>query len=123
MKKMRNAKLMVLAAVAAGALAVPVAGSAAAPTAPVKAAGIKVKACTDKDQAALLMFVRGVGCDKALNLANEASSGDEPCPLGWHGRRVRLQARIGGKNSPGPTVFLCTQKAGKRAFTYRPISG
>jgi len=124
MNKMRNIKLMALAAIVAGALAVPAIGSAAGgSTAPVTAAGIKVKACEEKDKAALLMFVRGVDCDTALDLANEASSSDNPCPLEWHDRRVRLQARIDGKQSAGPSVFLCTQKAGKRAFTYRPIGG
>jgi hypothetical protein len=123
MNKMRNIKLMVLAAIAAGALAVPAIGSAAGPTAPVTAAGITVKACEGEETGPLLIFVRGVGCDSALDLTNEASSGDGPCPEGWHGRHVRLKAEIGGKNTAGPFVFLCTQKAGQRAFTYRPIGG
>lgn len=124
MNKMRNIKLMVLAALAAGALAVPAVGSAAAgPTAPVTAAGIKVRACEEKDKAPLLMFVRGVDCDKALDLANAATTYDDPCPPEWHTRHVRLKARVEGKVAPGPFVFLCTQKAGKRAFTYHPITG
>jgi hypothetical protein len=124
MKKMRNIKLMALAAIAAGALAVPAVGSAAAGQAvTVTAAGIKVKACKEKDVVPLLMFVRGVDCHTALDLANEASSADEPCPLEWHDRRVRLRATIEGKKTAGPSVFLCTQKAGKRAFTYRPVTG
>jgi hypothetical protein len=124
MKKMRQIKLMALAAVVAGALAVPAVGSAAGGSAtPVTAAGIKVKPCTEKDVLGLLMFVRGVDCHTALVLANEASSGDDPCPLEWHSRRVHLKARIDGKITPGPSVFLCTQKAGKRAFTYIPTPG
>lgn len=120
---MRQIKLMVLAALATCALAAPAVSSAAPPTPTVTAAGIKVKACDEKDAAAVLMFVRGVDCGKALDLANEASSADDPCPAEWHGRRVRLKARIDGKNAAGPFVFLCTQKAGKRAFTYHPIIG
>lgn len=122
---MRNIKLMVLAALVTGALALPAAGSAAAavPTPAVTAAGIKVKECQEKDTSPLLMFVRGIGCDKALDLANEASSGDDPCPAEWHSRRVRLNARVSGKSFAGPFVFLCTQKAGKRAFTYHPLVG
>ena len=124
MNKMRQIKIMVLAAIAAGALAVPAVGSAAGgSTAPVTAAGIKVKACEEKDMAPLLMFVRGVSCDTALDLANEATSGDDPCPLEWHSRHVRLKALVEGKVATGPFVFLCTQKAGKRAFTYHPITG
>ncbi len=121
---MRSIKLMVLAALATCAFAIPAVSSAAGgSTAPVTAAGIKVKHCEERDTAPLLMFVRGVNCDKALDLANEASSSDDPCPAEWHSRRVRLKARVDGKISVGPFVFLCTQKAGKRAFTYRPITG
>jgi len=124
MNKMRNIKLMALAAIVAGALAVPAVGAAAAGSTPqVTAAGIKVKPCEDKDKAPLLMFVRGVDCDTALTMANEATSADEPCPLEWHSRHVRLRAQGEGKSATGPFVFLCTQKAGNRAFTYRPVGG
>ncbi len=124
MNKVRQIKLMVLAVLATGALAAPAVSSAAAKPDPVvTAAGIKVKACEGKDTAALLMFVRGVGCDRALDLANAASSEDDPCPDEWHTRHTRLKALVGGKNLAGPSVFLCTQHSGKRAFTYRPITG
>jgi hypothetical protein len=124
MNKIRNIKIMVLAAIAAGALAVPAVGLAAGgSTAPVTAAGIKVKACEEKDKASLLLFVRGIDCDTALDLANEATSSDDPCPVEWHTRHVRLKAQVEGKVATGPFVFLCSQKAGKRAFTYHPVTG
>jgi hypothetical protein len=121
--KMRQIKLMVLGVLAACALAAPVVASAAEPAPVITAAGIKVKPCEEKDTAPLLMFVRGVDCGKALDLANEASSSDDPCPFGWHGRRTALKALIHGKSSKGPSVFLCTQKSGQKAFTYKPIGG
>jgi hypothetical protein len=124
MNKMRNIKLTFLAAIVAGALAVPAVGSAAgASTAPVTAAGIKLKACQEKDVAPLLMFVRGISCGKALDLANAATTYDDPCPAEWNTRHVRLQARVDGKVVSGPFVFLCSQKSGRRAFTYHPVTG
>lgn len=125
MKTIRHIKLMVFAALVTAALAVPAAGSAAGvPAAVVTAAGVKVKPCEGTDTAPLLMFVRGIDCERALALANEASSSDDPCPSRWHTRRrVRLQAVYHGRRTTGPSVFLCTQHAGKRAFTYKPIGG
>ena len=125
MSKIRNIKVMVLAVLAVGALALPTLSSAAAkPDIVVTVAGIKVNPCQGKAQAPLLMFVRGIGCERALVLANAASSSDEPCIAGWHTRKgVRLQAVEDGKRSVGPTVFLCTQKSGTRAYTYKPFGG
>jgi hypothetical protein len=125
MNKIRNVKIMVLAMLAVGALAMPTLSAAAAkPDVVVTAAGIKLNPCKGKDTAPLLMFVRGIGCERALVLANAASSSDDPCLPGWHTRKaVRLHAVYAGKESTGPTVFLCTQKAGKRAYTYKPFGG
>jgi hypothetical protein len=121
---MRQIKLMVLAALATGALALPAAASAAQEPAPVvTAAGIRVTPCAGKAMAPLAMFVRGVDCKRALHLANSATSEDDPCPDDWHARHIRLKALYGGKRITGPSVFLCTQHAGKRAFTYKPITG
>ena len=125
MNTIRNIKILILAMLAVGALALPAAGSAAAGSAPVvSAAGIKLNPCKGEDTAPLLMFVRGIGCERALVLANAASSGDDPCLPGWHTRKdVHLKAVLHGKTVPGPAVFLCTQKSGTRAFTYKPLAG
>lgn len=124
MNRMRNIKLMVLAALATCALAAPAVSSAAAGSTPVvTASGIKVAPCMGKDTAPLLVFVRGVDCGDALVLANAASSGDDPCPDGWHTRHTRLKALSGKQSIAGPSVFLCTQHAGERAFTYEPFVG
>lgn len=121
---MRQIKLMVLAALATGALVVPAAASAAQQPDPVvTASGIRVTPCEGKAMAPLTMFVRGIDCKRALLLANSATTEDDPCPDDWHSRHVRLKALYGGKQLTGPSVFLCTQHAGKRAFTYKPITG
>lgn len=121
---MRQIKLMVLATLATGALALPAAGSAAQQPDPVvTASGIRVTPCAGKAMAPLAMFVRGVDCKRALQLANSATTEDDPCPDDWRSRRIRLKAVHGGKHLTGPSVFLCTQHAGKRAFTYKPITG
>jgi hypothetical protein len=124
MNRMRNVKLMLLAVLATCALGAPAVSSAAEESTPViTASGIKVTACEGKDAAPLLMFVRGVDCDDVLHLAGTAMSGDDPCPDGWHTRHTRLKALLGKKSIAGPSVVLCTQHSGKRAFTYRPITG
>jgi hypothetical protein len=121
---MRQIKLMVLAVLVTGALVAPAASSAAGQHDPVvTAAGIKVKPCDGKDLASLLVFVRGVDCDTALDLANAATSGDDPCPEGWNTRHVRLKALYREENINGPSAFLCSQNSGKRAFTYSPFVG
>jgi hypothetical protein len=122
---MRQIKITLLGVLAAcGLLALPAAGSAAKQPAPVvTAAGIKVKACPGKNTAPLMLFVRGLDCGKGLQLANEATSSDYPCPIGWHFRHARMTALEQGKPLPGPSVFLCTQHSGKRAFTYVPFVG
>jgi hypothetical protein len=122
---MRQIKITILGVLAACALlALPAVGSAAKQPAPViTAAGIKVKACTSKDTAPLVIFVRGVDCGQALDLANLATSADYPCPEGWNFRNVQLKARVRGKQVPGPMVFLCSRNSGRNAFTYHPLNG
>ncbi len=121
---MGKIKLMVLAALATCALVAPAVSSAAGQAAlVVTAGGIKVKPCDGKDQAPLLVNVRGVGCDAALDLANAGTSEDDPCPAGWNTRHVVLKAVDGGELIKGPKVFLCSQNAGRKAFTYKPFVG
>jgi hypothetical protein len=122
---MRKIKLLFLAVLATCALAaIPAVSSAAGGPDPVVTAnGIKVNPCKGQDFASLAIFVRGVGCGRALDLANEASSGDDPCPIGWHTRHVRLKAGYRGEAITGPSAFLCTQRSGTRAFTYSPFVG
>lgn len=123
---MRQIKLIVLAALAAGALAAPAAASAAqGPDPVVTAGGIRLTPCEGKNTAPLEMFVRGVDCRHALLMANAATTEDDPCPEGWRARHVRLKALYGGRHITGPQVFLCTQRSdkSKRAFTYKPITG
>ncbi len=123
MTNMRKIKLIALAVLATCALAVPAISSAAEPDPVVTASGIKLSGCDGTATASLLMYVRGIDCERAIDMANAATSEDEPCPIGWHDRRARLMATYGGKKITGPYVFLCTQKSGKRAFTYKPITG
>jgi hypothetical protein len=125
MNTIRNIKILILAMLAVGALALPTVSSVAAGSAPVvSAAGIKLDPCDGEETAPLLMFVRGISCERALALANAATSSDDPCLPGWHTRKaVHLEAVWHGKEHQGPAVFMCTQKAGKRAFTYKPIAG
>jgi hypothetical protein len=121
---MRKIKLMVVAVLATCALAAPATSSAAGQHDPVvTAAGIRVKPCDGTDLASLSVFVRGVDCGAALDLANAATSGDDPCPEGWFTRHVRLKALYREEDITGPSVFLCSQKSGERAFTYSPFVG
>lgn len=121
---MRQIKLMVLAVLATCALASPAISSAAGQNDPVvTAAGIRMKPCDGKDLAPLSVFVRGVDCHVALDLANAATSGDDPCPEGWYTRHVQLKALVREEDITGPSVFLCSQKSGERAFTYSPFVG
>jgi hypothetical protein len=121
---MRQVKLMVLVVLATCTLAAPAVSSAAGETAPVvTAGGIRMKPCEGTDMVPVLMFVRGVDCHAALDTANAAMSDDGPCPEGWDTRHVRLKSLYRGRQSTGPSVFLCSQHSGKRAFTYAPFVG
>jgi hypothetical protein len=121
---MRKLKFMVLAVLATCAVAVPAAASAAGGNAPaVTAGGIKVKPCDGPDYAPLLVNVRGVDCKEALDLANEGTSEDDPCPEGWNTRHVVLKAVADGESIEGPNVYLCARKSGQTAFTYKPFVG
>jgi hypothetical protein len=125
MSTVRRIKLLALAAIASSLLLVPATSSAAEPSPAFTAGGISVNACMGKDLAPLLIFVHGVDCDRALSLANSATSDDDRCPDGWNTEHQRLKALDGERRITGPLVSLCTRGSGRnqRAFTYRVLPG
>jgi hypothetical protein len=93
------------------------------PTITITANGMQLTSCQGDALLTLRLFTKGLSCQRALHLANQAASSDRLCPKGWKkDKHVVLDAPGDLKD---PTAALCHRRAHGRtqAFTYHLPTG
>lgn len=119
MSPLRRIQRLALAAfVLAGLALAATASGAQAQTG--TAGGLRLTSCPGDLPTDIGLFRHGLGCRRALTLAESAANSDRWCPHGWRTRTGVRMKGVNPRSSGFPALTLCSRKAGdgRQAFTY-----